>query len=218
MVPGRRVRDVPAGHDLISQGEHGRDAISVLDGWLFLYELLEDGRRQILRFALPGDVVNLPGPVRPVLYSIQALTDARVCLIPHEELHRQLEQGHGQAAHMLYMTLREEMMSFGHLTSLGRRSARERLAYLLLELYCRVRLGFPVPGADDVLDLPLTQSHIGDALGLTAVHVNRTLRALQREGVIAYTHRRLRIVDPNRLASMARFDRAVIKAWLRAAD
>lgn len=211
------VRRVAAGCDLLRQGDIGHDIFTVLDGWLLLYGLLEDGRRQILGFALRGDVANIALSRHPSPFGIQALTPATVCTIRQERLMDLARQRPELALRMVSLIAREEMIAYEHLTSVGRRSARERVAHLLIEIYCRARLSFPVADAE-ALALPLTQTHIGDTLGLTAVHVNRTLRTLQADGVIAYAHGRLFIRDPDRLAATAGFDREVSLPWLQAPE
>ncbi len=204
----RTVLEVPAGADIVRQGEIGRNSYTVLDGWLFLYCLLQDGRRQILGFALPGDRVNLQIMPRPNAFSIQALTAATVCALPHERLVEALQRHPAAAVTILDLVTCAERIAYEHMTSLGRRTAWERTGHFLIEVYCRSRKTFPA-GDAHAITMPFTQSHIADALGLTAVHVNRTLRKMVAENLIAYDHRTLRILDPDRLAEATGFDRDV---------
>ncbi len=109
------------------------------------------------------------------------------------------------ALRMACIAARDQVFAYQHLTSVGRRTARERVANLLLELFVRVRQSAP-EASGDAIRLLLTQEHLGDALGLTSVHVNRTLRALREDGVLAIKRGALSILDPDRLAEEAGFD------------
>ena len=104
------------------------------------------------------------------------------------------------------MTAYDNALAHEHLTSLGRRSARDRIAHLLLELFHRVRLREQIPSAENSIDFPLTQEMIGNAVGLTAIHVNRTLMELRREGWIEIKSRRLIIPDPEALSKFIGFN------------
>ena len=103
-------------------------------------------------------------------------------------------------------------LAYDHLSSIGRRSARERVAYLLLELFIRSRLQWLGHRSDEMY-LPLTQEHIGDATGLTGVHVNRVLRDLREEGVAEFHYRHLRILNPDKLIDIAGIDPHVARSW-----
>ncbi len=106
---------------------------------------------------------------------------------------------------MAWITARDRTLANEHLTNIGRRVARERVAHLLLELFYRVWLAHPSPHSDGV-ELPLTQEHIGDALGLTSVHVNRTLRQLREAGLVTISGHNMQVLDPDMLAEVAGFD------------
>ena len=110
---------------------------------------------------------------------------------------------------MAWITARDAALAREHLTNVGRRSARDRVAHPLLELFYRVRRRGASPG-DNALELPLTQEHIADAPGLTMVHVNRTLRALREADLLAMRGRMLRILDPEALAELAGFDPDIV--------
>ena len=195
-----------AGTDIYFQGEPSRELYTLLDGWVFLYQILEDGRRQILDFALPGAFLGFqPNLDAPMAHSAQCLSDVATCVFPRNSL-LDLFRAHPELAlRMAWITARDWTLANEHLTNVGRRSARERVAHLLLELFYRVRLAHPSPHGDTI-ELPLTQEHIGDAIGLTAVHVNRTLRGLRESGLLTMTGRTLRVLDPDALAEVAGFD------------
>jgi CRP-like cAMP-binding protein len=208
-------RKIKAGEHLLSLGDTCDAIYNLIDGWVFLYNILEDGRRQILHFGLPGAVLGFhPARGAMTTYSVQALTDAVVCVIPHKALDP-LSRKHPEIGlRLAWLISRDRSLAFDHLTSVGRRSARERVAHLLLELFIRYRAQWPGSRIEE-MHLPLTQEHIGDATGLTFVHVNRVLRDLRREGIVEFHYRRLRILDPDRLIDVAGIDPQLAMSWIR---
>jgi CRP-like cAMP-binding protein len=207
-------REVEAGRDLFSLGDPCEAIYNLVDGWVFLYNLLEDGRRQILHFALPGAVLGFhPARGAKATYAAQALTDTVVCVIPHEALGR-LSRRHPEIGMRLaWLISRDCSLSYDHLTSIGRRSARQRVAHLLLELFIRRRSQWPGHRIEE-MHLPLTQEHIGDATGLSGVHVNRVLRDLRDDGIVEFHYRRLNILDPDRLVDVADIDPQLAMSWI----
>jgi len=207
-------RQVKAGQDLFRLGEPCDAIYNLVDGWMFHYNLLPDGRRQIVDFALPGAVLGFhPARGQMMTYSAQALTDAVVCIIPHKAL-GPLSRLHPEIGMRLaWLMSRERSLSFAHLTSIGRQSARERVAHLILELFVRCRSRWPGHRIEE-MHLPLTQEHIGDATGLTGVHVNRVLGDLRKDGILSFCYRRLTILDPDRLVDVAGIDPELLHAWI----
>lgn len=207
-------REVKAGSDLFRLGERGEAIYSLVDGWVALYSLLEDGRRQILQFALPGTVLAFV-PIQGALmnYSAQALTDAVVSIIPHKNLGRLAKDFPEIGMQIAGLISQERNLAYDQLSSVGRRSARERVAHLLLELFIRSRMRWPGHRTEEMY-LPLTQEHIGDATGLTGVHVNRVLRDLRKQGILEFHYRRLRILNPDALVDIAALDPHVVMAWI----
>ena len=207
-------RKIEAGRDLFSIGSSGKTIFNLLDGWVAVYTLFEDGRRQIVQFALPGAILGvLPSRRGPATVGAQALTDVVVSVIPMSVL-----ASHSRAEPEIGMRLARSLahdcnLAFDHLTSIGRRSARERVAHLLLELFTRYRAQWPGNRSEEMV-LPLTQEQIGDATGLTFVHVNRVLSVLRKEGIVQFHYRRLRILDPDRLIEVAGVDPEIAMAWL----
>ena len=208
----RRLR---AGQDLFGLGDLCDAVYNLVSGWMFLYSLLEDGRRQILHFALPGAVLGFhPANGAMTTYGVQALTDAVVCVIPRKALESLSRRQPEIGLRLAWLIARDRSLAFDHLTSVGRRSARERVAHLLLELYVRY-WGQWLGGGVEEMHLPLTQEHIGDATGLTFVHVNRVLRDLRAEGIVEFHYRRLRILDPDKLIDAAGVDPHLAMHWIR---
>ena len=207
-------RKIRAGSDLFRLGERGDAIYSLVEGWIALYNLLEDGRRQILQFALPGAVLAfVPARGAMMSYSAQALTDAVVGIIPHENLGRLSRDNPEIGMQLAGLISQDRGLAYDHLSGIGRRSARERVASLLLELFVRSRMRWPGHRIEE-MHLPLTQEHIGDATGLTGVHVNRVLRDLRKEGIAEFHYRRLRILNPDRLVDVAGIDPHVTLSWI----
>lgn len=207
-------RQIKAGEDLFDLGQQCDSVYNLVSGWVLLYTLLEDGRRQILHFALPGAVLGFhPAKGAKTTYSVQALTDAVVCVIPRGALEPLSKQYPEIGMRLAWLISRDMSLAFDHLTSIGRQSARERVAHLLLELFIRFRAQWPGSRIEE-MQLPLTQEHIGDATGLTYVHVNRVLRDLREEGIVEFHYRRLRILNPDKLIDVAGTDPHLAVSWM----
>ena len=208
-------REFRAGQDLFSLGDPCDSIYNLVSGWVFRYNLLEDGRRQILDFVLPGAVLGFhPARGAMATFGAQALTDVVACVIPHKALEPLAMKHPKIGLRLAWLVSRERSLAFDHLTSVGRHSARERVAHLLLELFLRYRAQWPGNRIEE-MNLPLTQEHIGDATGLTFVHVNRVLRDLREDGIVEFHYRRLRILDPDKLVDVAGTDPQLAMSWIR---
>ncbi len=198
-------REVPASTHLYRQGEDAAEAFTLFDGWVMLYRAVSDGRRQIVRFALPGDFLRFqPDLYGPVNHSAQTLTPATLCVFPRQNLLEMFRQNPELAMQMAWITSRDETIAHEHITSLGRRSARERIALLFLELHHRLTsrgLADDPPG----LALPLKQEHIADAVGITTIHANRTLRSLREDALAVFSGGRLQLLDRPALVELTGF-------------
>ncbi len=210
------TREVRAGSDLFRSGEPCDGIYSLIDGCMFLYDLFEDGRRQILHFAVPGAVLGRY-PDRTAVYNAQALTDAVVCLIPHGSLSRLFEERPDAGLRLTLRVWQERNLAYDHLSTIGRRSARERIARLLLELFIRYRMRWPGHRIEE-MHLPLTQEHVGDATGLSNVHVNRVLRDMRKAEIVEFHYRRLRIINPDKLVDIAGIDPQTALSWVQNDD
>lgn len=206
---------VKAGRDVLRPGEPCESIYNLVSGWAFLYKLLEDGRRQILHFALPGAVLGFhPSEGMFSTYGVEALTDSVVCIVHHSELRTLVREHPEIGMRLAWLSSRDRVLAYDKLASIGRQCAQERVAHLILELFIRFRMQWPGHKIEEML-LPLTQEHIGDATGLTGVHVNRVLSKLRRRGVVEFHYRRLRILDPDKLADIADIDPQVMALWTR---
>lgn len=194
----RRPRTFRARREVLAEGARIEEVLLILSGWAARVRILEDGRRQILDFLLPGDFIGLCDHADAIATSaVTAMTDLQVCASPSAEQHPSLRR-----AYALSRAL-SEVDLLAQITRLGRLNAHERIADLLLELHERLAVaGLAVDGR---FTIPLTQELIADALGLTPVHVNRTLQTLRRDGSLSWKSRELVLLDPAALSrSMGR--------------
>lgn len=207
------ARFYPCGKTVFSQGSRDIPLYNVLSGWLFSYQLLPDGRRQILQFLLPGDVAGLDcDEDLGVTHGLETLSETVLCAIPREGFRRLSDCCPAVAEQSQRCLARDMTLLFEHVATLGRRTARERIAYLLLEL--TVRSGRSTRLTNGMsLRMPLTQPILADALGLTAIHVNRVLRELREEGIMAFTHKCLTILDTERLTRLAGSPEGMMNLW-----
>lgn len=208
-------RQVRRGTVVIAEGEPARELHVVQKGWLQSSVLLGNGGRQIMRINLPGDVIGLGAlAFEEATETVAALSDVTLCPFDRERL-ATLFNDHPRLMALLFaLTIADRAALADRLASIGRTSARARVASLLCEIFARLRL---VHGPDTmVAHLPLTQEEIGDATGLTSVHVNRMIRGLVDDGVIERSGNSFRLVDEKRLADEANFfDRSRISThWL----
>ncbi len=199
----KRCETVPAGMELYAEGEQCGNLYIVTSGWIILHQILEDGRRQILDFALPGTLLGLqPDAGNEMPHTAEALTDAEVAVIPLNRLVESLRGNADIAWRFIAATAGALNVAYDSLTDVGRRTAREAVAHLLLRLFTRVQA--QGGGLDDAtIRFPLTQEHIGDALGLTAVHVCRTLKSLREDRIMQAGFGILTVLDPEELAEIA---------------
>jgi CRP-like cAMP-binding protein len=200
---------VRARGDIITAG-HAYQGLFVLNqGLAIRYKILRDGRRQVLGLLLPGDLVGFPGGLfEKALYSVSTLNDAVACTIPFDTVFDLFHQFPRLATAMFWLAGHEAATVAERLVGVGRHTAYERLAHLLLELLVRLQAA----GLADAqsYDLPLTQELMADMLGLSVPHVNRTLRALRDDGQIALDGQRVRFTDVDALSRTVDFDRAYL--------
>ena len=200
-------RQLKPGAAIFWQGESFEEVYTLYDGWAYLYQHLPNGNRQILTFLLPGDFFGFQADMGDGkrIHSAQAITGVSLCVFPRADLIRMFREHVDLGIRLIWMSAQDEAIAYEHLASLGRRTAGERIAHLLLEIFHRVRARHPDRDALDTIDLPLTQGLIGDACGLTHIHVSRTLKSLQDKNLVRCTGRKLHIPDTDRLARFANY-------------
>jgi CRP-like cAMP-binding protein len=210
-----RTLSVRKNRDVLIAGSH-YDCIFVNhDGWLSRYKVLHNGSRQIVDFILPGQIFGLQACLfKSSLYSVATITDSSLSLIPFEMIDDLFERSPRLAKALFWSAVCESAILAEHLIDAARRSAYERVGHLLLELFVRLK------GAGLVEEMsfamPLTQELIGDALGLTTVHVNRTMRSLREDGLIAMNGKVVTILDFAGLSLLSDFENAYLGATARA--
>ncbi len=191
-----------SGTTIFAEGSHNSHLYTVLSGWGFRFKTLENGRRQILNFILPGDLVGLQGTLLGEMqHSVEALSDMLLCVFERSRLHELYRQFPSLAFDVTWLSSKEEQILDEHLLSIGQRSALERAAYLLLFLFSRAEIRGLTRGKS--LSLPLTQQHVADALGLSLVHTNRVLNRLARQKILSWQNRTLQIDNAKHLTEIA---------------
>lgn len=199
-----RDRSVRRGGVLFRENDPATEVFIVRKGLMMSYVLLDDGSRQILRFLFPGDMVGVGGLVyHEAPETIVALADSVVCPFEKAALATLMETHPRLAAMILVYAQIERVSLTDRLAALGRTSAKARVAALLLEMRNRYRM--MDKAIDGEFALGLTQEEIGDATGLTAVHVNRMLRQLEDDKLIAREGGKLRFIDERALTRTANY-------------
>ncbi len=202
---GRR-KSFSAGRDMVHQGQADQSAYVLAEGWVCSYRLLPGGGRQIVDFQIPGDFLGL----RTILYrsagqSIEPLTQVQASVVSGSDLMDVFARNPRLGTAVLWAASRDDAMVVEHLVGIGRRNALERTAHLLLELGARLTLvGMATKSG---YDCPLSQYLLADALGLSAVHVNRVLRELREDGLLTFRNGRVDMTDFNGLVTLADFDK-----------
>jgi CRP-like cAMP-binding protein len=195
--------------DIITAGYTYQGIFVLNRGTAIRYKILRDGRRQVLGVFLPGDFIGFPGGLfEKALYSVSSLTDAVVCAIPFDAIFELFHRFPRLAAALFWLTSRDTALFTERLVGIGRQSAYERVAHLLLELLVRLQ-GAGLADARSY-EMPLTQELMADALGLSVPHVNRTLRRLRDEGLISIDGQRVTFSDVDHLSREVDFDRAYL--------
>ena len=197
---------VRAGGAIVAEHRAPQRIHTLYAGWAFRYMTLADGRRQILNFLLPGDLIGLQGEFTDdATHGVEALTDTQLCAFGQDQLWRIFQQQPRLGYNVTWLCASEERLVDENLVTVGRRSAAERIAMLLINLWRRAER-VALVDEEGAVEFPLTQQHIADALGLSLVHTNKTLRKLERLGLHALDAGRLRLLDTRALERLADYD------------
>ncbi len=196
---------IEAGATILSEGAHSAQLFTLLSGWAFRFKMLADGRRQILNYCLPGDLIGLQGTVIGAMeHSVEALSPVVLCVFQRDRMHELFRSQPGLSFDVTWIASREERMLDENLLSLGRRTALERAAYLIAVLHQRATaVGIASTRA---LLIPITQQHVADTLGLSIVHTNKTLRKLAERRLIRWHDRACEVIDVRGLMALAGWD------------
>jgi CRP-like cAMP-binding protein len=201
----RGVRSFETGQDLVCVDARPANSQILVEGWAARAKTLEDGGRQITAIHIPGDFIDLHSfLLRKMDHSVVAFSPCRVASVAHERL-RVISETQPHLTRLLWLnTLVDAAIHRNWIVAMGRMSASARMAQLLCELY--VRLAAVDLARDHEFEFPLTQPVVADAMGLSLVHVNRSLREIRSRNLIAWRSRVVKILDWERLVEFAQFD------------
>jgi len=191
-----------AGAQILVEGAHSPHLFTMLDGLAFRSNSLANGRRQVLNFAMPGDLVGLQGSLMGEMqHSAEALTKVRLCVFEKSRLEELFKKHPSLAYDVTWIAAREELILDEHLLSIGQRPALERAAYLFAFL---ARRGTATGLFErNVKFIPFTQAHVADTLGLSVVHTNKTLKKLAGRGLIHWRDGGCEVLDTEGLCELS---------------
>lgn len=196
-------RPVPAGVEFVRENEAADRVHIIRDGWAIRYKTTRDGNRQIVGLALPGELANVDSMLfERVDFGVRPVTAATIVSVARLKLAALAAERPGVARAITWIALVENATLCGWAMRIGRQSAARRLAHLLCEIAARVG----VDGDGGSFEMPLTQTHLADAVGLTPMHVNRVLQAMRADGLIATAGRKVTVPDIARLRAEADFE------------
>ena len=208
------VKDYPADLTVIERGRELSFSTLLLDGILARYKDLRDGQRQISEVHVAGDFADLHSfTLKHLDHNIMTLTPCRVAIVPHDRLRLITEQHPHLTRVYWFLTNLDAAIHREWELSLGRRTALSRTANLFCEFHVRLKL---VGLAEDSgYDLPLTQVELAECLGMTSVHINRTLKQLREQGAVDFRRGYVKLTDLGLLRHIAEFDPAYLYLGLR---
>lgn len=199
-----RERQLRRGNILVRENDRLSELFILKAGMMMSYVILDDGSRQILRFLFPGDMLAVSALIyRNSPETIVALTSCTVCPFDRTMMTALVSEHPRLSAIIMVLNQMERIALTDRLAALGRSSAKARVAAVLLEIRNRIRAYDK--SITDTFVLGLTQEEIGDATGLTSVHVNRMLRQLEEEKLIARENGRVRLLNEATLARAANY-------------
>lgn len=199
------LKTIEAQSYIIREGEKPTHACVMLSGLAYRHKIVATGSRQIVSLHMSGDLVDLQNAVLGTAdHNVQLLTRAEVALIPRDAILELAFERPAIGRALWYDTLVDGSIFREWIANIGRRDARMRLAHMLCEF--AIRLDAAGLGSHMKWQLPMTQEQLADCTGLTAVHVNRTLQALGKEGLITRTRRSVTVNDWKALARAGDFE------------
>ncbi len=200
-----RQRTFERGQSVVSRGDPIKDVILMISGWAARVRYTPSGARQIIHVLLPGDFLTSEIFVsRRLDHELVSMTKSVVRLMKPQDLRDLFRQAPGLSTALWWAAEQEDGMLREQIVRLGRRSALERTAHLILELHRRLLI--VQQATEDAFVLPITQTEISDVLGLSVVHIHRTLRKLHDAGLIERRKSIIRLCDRDALADLCDFD------------
>jgi CRP-like cAMP-binding protein len=202
---------VDPGTPLLSEGSNAPQLYTALSGMGLRYKLLEDGRRQVISFIFPGDFLGLQaGVMREMSHSIEATTAMRLCVFDRSELFTMFRQMPERGFDLTWLAATQERFLGEAMTTIGQKSATERIAWALARVFRRLQaVGL---GKGDTVPLPYRQQDLADALGLSLVHTNKTIARLRGDQLMSWNDGSLTVPDIKALEKLGLVeDQAVTK-------
>jgi len=197
--------DISAGRPIVKEHEHCPQLYLIESGWVFRSRGLASGRRQIVNYALPGDILCADSVLfKTSSFDLTARTPVSVIRIEPPPATELFDHYPGLAAALAWTTGQEESILAERVVSLGRRDSLEKLAHALCELEARLSAIGQMKGK--TIELPLNQEDFADILGISVIHVNRTFRRLSEDKIAEYRKGQIDLLDRTRLAGLAAFD------------
>nr|WP_254695943.1 Crp/Fnr family transcriptional regulator [Palleronia sp. THAF1] len=190
------------GTPILMENARSAQMFTVLEGLAIRFKTLDDGRRQIINFVMPGDFIGLQAAVADEMgHSVEAVTDMTLCVFERAELFSIFQNHPSRAYDITWLGATEEHFLGEALTSIGQRSAIERIAWGLLNIWMRaIQLDLLQDGE---LLFPFRQQDLADTLGLSLVHTNKTLAKLRERGLLSWSSNRLALHDVPALEKLA---------------
>lgn len=206
--------DIKAGAILWDAGNPANEFCTIRSGWAYSFRQLENGDRQILEIFLPGDIIGLREfAFSQRLDSVRMISDGVICHFPHKRILELFRQSLTLTSVMFSIGSRQQALLTERLVNLARRSARQKMAHFLHEMYIRLRqTNRDISGQ---FRLPLSQEQLADILGLSPVHVSRTFSALSEDGLVFRDRHHVTIPDLAALATEGQFDDCYLTDSLR---
>jgi CRP-like cAMP-binding protein len=211
------IREIRPHEIILREGDEPSNIYLLLEGCVFRSTVLMGGGRQIMALHIPGAILNLQNLFLAKMdHSVSALMRTTVALIPHREIRTLIEAHPLIAIRLWHETFIDAAISRKWLTGVGRRTAYANVAHFICEFVARMRSAGMSDG--QTCDVPLTQSELGDALGLSTVHVNRTLKKLHQDGIVTWGSSSLVIHNTELLIEVADFDETYLELLNPGAD
>lgn len=196
---------IEGGEEILIDGHDCAHLYTILDGWAIRLKYLQSGERQVLNVAMPGDLLGLQSSLfGEMQHSVESLTRVKLCVFPRNRLHELIANHPELGFDITWLAAHEEAMVAEHLINVGQRSAFVRMSYFFAHIYDRAKRAKLAKG--NKIALPLTQEHLADALGLSAVHTNKTLRKIRATKCIDWSRGELIVNDTDMLHELGEFE------------
>ena len=200
-----RDRRFELDEDLVAQGSRPEVSTLLLDGFAARYTLTRTGSRQITALHVAGDFVDLHAfLLKEMDHGVMALSPCRVALVDHSEMKRITEQAPHLSRLLWLGTVVDAAIHRERIVAMGRKSGKAQLSHLICELYVRLQVVKRTTGLS--FNFPISQIELADVMGVSVVHLNRTIQGLRRDGLLTWANRTVTIENWDRLQELAEFD------------